>query len=163
MTSVNTGPNPYSMMGSAYARAAATQPSLANTLNSAESGNQGDSNAATNLTLSDAARARLASAPAEKDFATVTSDARSALDGFYAAVKVKGPIDDDGKTTISLSSLDRRALFAIATNNGGKFSPDEQKVAGTELGNRFNAALAPAAATSQLTGDFSSLYKAALD
>lgn len=35
MTSVNTGPNPYAQMGSAYARAAATQPSLANVLNAA--------------------------------------------------------------------------------------------------------------------------------
>jgi hypothetical protein len=60
MTSINTGANPYSMLGSAYARAAATQPSLANTLNSADSGNLPDSNSATNLTLSDAARAQLA-------------------------------------------------------------------------------------------------------
>src|SRR6202020_1458102 len=57
----------------------------------------------------------------------------------------------------------RRSLFAIATNNGGKFTPDEQKVANTELGNRFNDAMAPAAATSKLTGNFSTVYKAALD
>jgi len=163
MTSVNTGPNPYSLIGSAYARAAATQPSLANVLNAADSGTPFDSNAATNLTLSDAARAQLASAALPKDFSTVTTDARTALDGLYAAAKVKGPIGDDGSTTIDLSSFDRRSLFAIATNNGGKFGPDEQKAAGTELGNRFNGALAPAAATSKLTGDFSSLYKAALD
>lgn len=163
MTSVNTGPNPYAQMGSAYARAAATQPSLANVLNAAESGNQPDLNAATNLTLSDAARAQLANTSISKDFTTVTSDARTALDGLYAAAKVNGPIDADGKATIDLSSFDRRSLFAIATNNGGKFTPDEQKAASTDLGNRFNDALAPAAATSKLTGDFSSIYKAALD
>jgi hypothetical protein len=163
MTSVNTGLNPYAQMGSAYARAAATQPSLASVLSVADSGNQPDTNAATNLTLSDAARARLANASTLKDFTTVTAGARTALDGLYAAAKVKGPIGADGKTTIDLSSLDRRSLFAIATNNGGKFSPDEQKAANTELGNRFNDALAPAAATSKLTGDFSSVYKAALD
>lgn len=94
---------------------------------------------------------------------SVTSDARAALDGLYAAAKVKGPIGADGKTTIDLSSFNRRALFAIVTNNGGKFSPDEQKAANTELGKRFNDALAPAAATAELTGDFSSLYRAALD
>ena len=93
----------------------------------------------------------------------MTSDARAALDGLYAAAKVKGPIGADGKTTIDLSSFDRRALFAIVTNNGGKFSLDEQKAANTELGNRFNDALAPATATAKLTGDFSSLYRAALD
>jgi hypothetical protein len=163
MTSINAGPNPYSQIGSAYARAAATQPSLAGILNAADSGNPTDSNAATNLTLSDAARAQLAGNAVQKDFSTVTSDARTALDGLYAAANVKGPIGADGKTTIDLTSFDRRALFAMLTNNGGKFSLDEQKAANTELGNRFNAALAPATATAQLTGDFSSLYRAALD
>jgi hypothetical protein len=163
MTSVNTGFNPYAQMGSVYSRAAAAQPTLASVLGAADSGNQPDSNAATNLTLSDAARAQLAKDSTSKDFAAVTADARGALDGLYVAAKVKGPIDADGKTTIDLSSLDRRSLFAVATNNGGKFSPDEQKIANTELVNRFKDALAPAAATSKLTGDFSSVYKAALD
>ncbi len=162
MTSINAGLNPYTQMGSAYARAAATQTSLANALNNAEAGNPPD-NAATNLTLSDAARAQLAGGTASKDFSTVTSEARAALDALYAAAGVTGPIGADGKTTVALSSLDRRSLFAVATNNGGKFSPDEQKAAATELGNRFDAVLAPPAATSKLTGDFSSLYKAALD
>lgn len=162
MTSVNTSLNPYAQLGSAYARAAAAPPTLASILSAADSGNPPNSNAATNLTLSDAARAQLANASASKDFTAVTADARTALDGLYAAAKVQGPIGTDGNTTIDLSSLDRRSLFAIATNNGGKFSPDEQKVASTELGNRFNGALAPAVATSKLTGDFSSIYKAAL-
>ena len=113
-----------------------------------------DNSAATNLTLSEAARAQLAGGTASKDFTTVTSEARAALDALYAAAKVTGPIGADGKTTIDLSSLDRRSLFAVATNNGGKFSPDEQKAAATELGNRFDNVLAPPAATSKLTGDF---------
>jgi len=163
MTSINAGLNSYTQLGSAYTRAAATQPSLAAVLNAADSGNPLDSNAATNLTLSDAARAQLAGTAAQKSFSTVTSDARAALDDLYTAAKVKGPIGADGKTTIDLSSFDRRALFAIVTNNGGKFSLDEQKAANTELGNRFNDALAPATATAKLTGDFSSLYRAALD
>lgn len=163
MTSVNTGLNPYAQMGSAYARAAAPQPSLIDAIAAANSGDQPDINAATNLTLSDAARAQLSSASTMKDFSAVTADARSALDSLYTTAKVKGPVGDNGETTIDLSSFDRRSLFAIATNNGGKFTPDEQKVASTELGNRFNDAMAPAAATSKLTGDFSPVYKAALD
>lgn len=163
MTSVNIGSNPYTQLGSAYARAAATQPSLAAILNAADSGNPTDSNAATNLTLSNAARAQLAGTAGQKDFSSVTSDARTALDGLYAAAKVQGPIGADGKTAIDLSSFDRRTLFAIVTNNGGKFSLDERKAVNTELGNRFNGALAPATATAKLTGDFSSLYRAALD
>jgi hypothetical protein len=160
MTSVNTGlTNPYA--GSAYARAAATQPSLANALASNDDSSPA-SNAATNLTLSDAAKAQLANASALPDFTTVSAAARTTLDGFYADAKVTGPIGDDGKTTVDFASLDRRSLFAIASNNGGKFTPDEQKVASTELTSRFNNALAPATSTAQLTGDFSGIYKAAL-
>ena len=54
-------------------------------------------------------------------------------------------------------------MFAIATNNGGKFTPDEQGIASDELGTRFDDASAPATATAQLTGAFSGIYKAALD
>jgi hypothetical protein len=161
MTSVNTGlANPYVNLGSAYARAAATQPSLANVL--ASSDGSSTSNAATNLTLSDAARAQLANASTVKDFSTVTSEARTTLDGLYAAAKVTGPLDAAGNATIDLSSLDRRSLFAIASNNAGKFTGDEQSVASAELNNRFNAALAPAAATTKLTGDYGAVYQAAL-
>jgi len=166
MTSIN-GYNPYAQYGSAYARAAAAaQPSLADALNAAEAGNTSnppDPNAATNLTLSDAAKAKLASDAATPDFTTVTNDARAALDKLYAAAKVTSPVGADGKTTIDLSSLDRRSLFAIATNNGGKFTPDEQKVASTELTNRFNTALAPAAAATSMTKNYTVVYKAALD
>ena len=164
MTSIN-GTNPYAQYGSAYARAAATQPSLADALNAAEAGNSNplDPNAATNLTLSDAAKAKLASEAKTPDFATVTADARAALDKLYAAAKVTGPLGADGKTTVDLSSLDRRSLFAIATNSSGKFTPDEQSVASGELTNRFNAALAPAAAATSMTRNYTVVYKAALD
>ncbi|MCP1849826.1 hypothetical protein J2R80_003649 [Bradyrhizobium sp. USDA 4541] len=164
MTSIGTTPNPYAQYGSAYARAAAT-PSLAATLSG--DGTAGDlsacsmANAATNLTLSDAARAQLAKAPLP-DFATVTSDARITLDRLYTIAGVKAPIVD-GKTTIDLSTLDRRSLFAISTNNGGKFTPDEQTVAATELKQRFDKALEPSLATTRLTGDYSISYKTALD
>lgn len=164
MTSIN-GTNPYAQYGSAYARAAATQPSLADALNAAEAGNSNplDPNAATNLTLSDAAKAKLASEAKTPDFATVTADARAALDKLYAAAKVTGPLGADGKTTVDLSSLDRRSLFAIATNSSGKFTPDEQSVASGELTNRFNAALGPAAAATSMTRNYTVVYKAALD
>ncbi|MHC2253054.1 hypothetical protein ACVILK_002746 [Bradyrhizobium embrapense] len=168
MTSIGTTPNPYAQYGSAYARAAAT-PSLAATLSG--DGTAGDlsasatPSAATNLTLSDAARAQLAKTSVKAplpDFATVTNDARVTLDRLYTVAGVKKPIVD-GKTTIDLSTLDRRALFAISTNNGGKFSPDEQAVAATELKQRFDEAMAPSLATTRLTGDYSVSYKAALD
>ena len=162
MTSINN--NPYAYLGSAYARAGSPQASSANTLlNAADSSSQSQGNGATNLTLSEAARARLTDASAQPDFATLTGNMRAALDKAYAAAKVTGPIGADGKTTVDLPSFDRRSLFAVSTNNGGKFSPDEQKAASTELSNRFNDALAPAVATSKLTGNFNAVYNAALD
>lgn len=163
MTSIN-GTNPYAQYGSAYARAAAAAPpSLADALNAAEAGNNAlDPSAATNMTLSDAAKARMAAEAKTPDFTTVTNDARAALDKLYAAAKVTGPIVD-GKTAIDLSSLDRRSLFAIATNSSGKFTPDEQSVAYGELTNRLNAALAPAAAATSMTKNYTVVYKAALE
>lgn len=160
MTSIGTALNPYAQYGSAYARAAAT-PSLASTLSNDSASNEPLGNNATNLTLSDAARAQLAKTSLP-DFTTVTNDARSTLDRLYTVAGVKGPLVD-GKTTIDLSSLDRRSLFAISTNNGGKFSPDEQAVAAGELKQRFDTALAPSLATTRLTGDYNVSYKAALD
>ncbi len=163
MTSVNTSLNPYANYGSAYARAAATAaPSLATALNANESASSSAS-AATNLTLSDAARAQLAASGDVKSIASVIADTRTALDGLYTDAKVKGPYDASGKLTVDLAALDRRALFAISTNNGGGFTADEQKAAGAELTQRFNAAMAPAAGTAKLTGNFAGLYKAAAD
>lgn len=155
--------NAYAQFGSAYARAAAIQPSLANILNAADTGNAVDPNAATNLTLSDAARARLASATATPDFATVVGNARRSLDNLYAAANVKGPLGNDGKPTVDLSQLDRRSLFAIATNSGGKFTTDEQGVASDELKTRFDDALAPAAVAASMTNNYTVVYKAALN
>jgi hypothetical protein len=163
MTSIN-GYNPYAALGNAYSRtAAATQPSLLDALNAADDGNPYDANAATNLTLSDAAKAKLAGNATLPDFTTVTNDARAALDRLYAAAKVTGPLTADGKAAIDLAAMDRRSLFAIATNNGGKFTPDEQSVASKELTSRFNAALGPAAAATSMTKNYTVVYKAALD
>lgn len=164
MTSIS-GYNSYAQYGAAYARAAAPQQSLADVLNAAEAGagNPLDPNAATNLTLSEAAKAKLAGDATASNFTAVANDARAVLDRLYAAAKVAGPLGGDGKATIDLSLLDRRSLFAIATNNGGKFTPDEQKVASTELTDRFNIALAPAATATAMTKNYAVVYKSALD
>lgn len=159
MTSVSTTySNPYA--GSAYSRAVATQPSLANLLSGQE--DNSSASAATHLTLSQAARAQLASSPS-KDLSAVTTEARSTLDKLYSDAKVTGPYDTDGKATVDLTSLDRRTLFAIASNSAAKFTPDEQALAANELKTRFNTALSAATQTKQLTGDYSAVYKAALD
>jgi len=161
MTSVNTGPNPYASYGAAYARAAATAPpSLADALNANESTS---SSAATNLTLSDAALAQIASGGTTKDLASVVADARSALNKLYKDAEVTAPFDASGEPTVDLAALDRRALYAVANNNSGLFTPDERTAASNELTQRFNAALAPAAGTAKLTGNVAGLYRAAAD
>jgi hypothetical protein len=164
MTSIATAYNPYAQLGSAYTRtAAAAQPTLLDAMNQAASDNPFDPNAATNLTLSDAAKAQLASSAGTPHFATVTAKARDTLDQLYKAANVKGPVADDGTVTVNLSSLDRRSLFAIATNSGNNFTPDEQSVASGEMNDRFNAAIAPAAAATSMTNNYSVIYKAAAD
>jgi hypothetical protein len=145
----------YTSAGTAYARTAAVaDPFAANDSTVPQN--------ATTVTLSDEARALLAAQTTTGDFATVTGKARTALDQLYKEAKVTVPLAG-GKPTIDLSALDRRTLFAIASNNEGKFTADEQVVAAKELQRRFDATIAPKIAASDLTGDYSAAYKAALD
>jgi hypothetical protein len=163
MTTVTTGLNSYAQYGAAYARTAVAQTSLASVLASTSDDTSSSSNAATNLTLSAAAKAQLANASASKDFTTVISDARASLDKLYKAAGVTAPYDASGKPTIDPTSLDRRSLYAIASNSGGKFTEAEQTLAAVTRIAGFNAALSPAAQTAKLTGDYSTVYKTAAD
>lgn len=154
MTTVN--PSAYAYSGNAYGGISTA---------SVNSSNSTDKSApaagATNVTISDAARALLANQYTDQDFPTVTADARSALNNLYKEENVTVPIAD-GKPTIDLSGLDRRAVYAIASNSEGLFTPDEQSVAAQELQNRFDAAMGPALSAGKLVGDYSTLYKTAL-
>lgn len=117
------------------------------------------SSSATNITLSAEAQAALASI--ERDFATVTTDARTNLDKLLADQKLTSPLTD-GALAADLTKVDRRELFAISTNAGQKFTADEQKAAQIELQNRFDAAMAGPTAVSRVTGTIKNLYEAAL-
>ena len=116
---------------------------------------------ATQVTISDTARALLAGQYSDQDFAIVTAQARTALDNLYKAANVSAPFADD-EPTIDISGLDRRAIYAIASNSQGLFSADEQKLAAQELQQRFDAAMKPALEAAKLLNDYSSLYKTAL-
>jgi hypothetical protein len=144
-----------------YLSSAYTRTGSSNTGGAGTSAGDSSLSSATLVTLSAAAQAALAQASVA-DFATVTADARAALDALYKAAKVTGPLTD-GKQTVDLSSLDRRELYAIVSNGGQKFSTDEQTVAANELAARFDAVLSPQTAVARLTGDWSQVYKAALD
>jgi hypothetical protein len=161
MTSGITGLNSYAQYGSAYARAAVSSNSLAGVLAAQSDDPFSQNSSATQLTLSAAARAQLANGPAATDFNTVISATRAALDSLYKAAGVTAPYDSAGKSTIDLASLDRRALFAIASNSGGQFTEAEQTLAATGRISRFNAALSPAAQTAKLTGDVGTVYATA--
>ena len=64
-------------------------------------------------------------------FADVASDARKRLDANYALMKNAGsPYDgSDTDRNALMGGLDRRSLYAVATNEGGGFSTDEQTAA----------------------------------
>jgi hypothetical protein len=87
------------------------------------------------VTLSSAAKAASpSSAPAQKDFTAVTSEARAALDAAETSMGAAGtPFDlmhmSADQATAMTSGLDRRSLYAVASNSGGLFSKDEQDLA----------------------------------
>jgi hypothetical protein len=153
MTTVSASTLAY--LGNAYSGAAATN------ANASSAASKSTAAKATNVTISDAARALLAGQYSDQDFATVTTDARKALDNLYKAANVTSPFADD-TAVIDISGLDRRAVYAIASNSQGLFTADEQKLAAQELQKRFDAAMKPALEAAKLLNDFSSLYKTAL-
>jgi len=112
---------------------------------------------ATNVTLSDAAKAAMAA----KDFATVVADARATMDKLLADAQKITPLRD-GKLDLDMSKVDRRELYAMSSNGELKFTPDEQKAAQIELQRRFDQAMAGPTSVGRVTGKIDGLYTAAL-
>lgn len=110
--------------------------------------------AATDVTLSDAARAALA----ERDLATVLVDARSKLTRLLEHAGRTSPLSE-GHLALDLSSLDQRELYAMSSDDS--FTTEEREAASLEMQRRFEAALSGPAAITNVTGDFTGLYKAA--
>ena len=157
--------NPY-----AAAYAATTTTTAANAAaaaNATTTGAQADTAAAktsgssVNVTLSAQAQAALAAQTDSRTIDAVVANARTALDKLLSDAKATSALKD-GKATIDLSGLDRRSLYAIASNKGGKFSIEEQVVATLQMKATRDAALAAPASAMRVTGDYAGLYKAAL-
>jgi hypothetical protein len=154
--------NPY-----ATAYAATTTAANAAATNATTTGAQADTAAAktsgssVNVTLSAQAQAALAAQTDSRTIDAVIANARTALDKLLGDAKATGALKD-GKATIDLSGLDRRSLYAIASNKGGKFSIEEQVVATLQMKATRDAALAAPASAMRVTGDYAGLYKAAL-
>lgn len=156
MTSI--GSLPYaSTNASAYATPtpSSTTPKVEATTTSATTTN------AVNVTLSDAAKAALKAQAEAPTLASIAAAARTAIDKLLAQAKTNDPLVD-GRATIDLGGLDRRSLFAVASNSGGDFSADEQTLASATLAFQFEDTLAGPVAASRITGDFAAIYKAGL-
>ena len=76
-----------------------------------------------------------------KDFATVAKDARAALDAVYQQRGKAMDMHTSGKDwEAAFQGMDRRALYAIASNAGGQFSKDEQGAAAFLMGKQVEQA-----------------------
>ncbi|KTS13216.1 hypothetical protein NS228_26925 [Methylobacterium indicum] len=103
------------------------------------SGEPASSSAAAVVELSSAAKAAIRTTSAVKDFATVAKEARATMDDWYAKAGEKdSPSMVGAKVQEMFSSLDRRSLYAIKSNEGGKFSALEQDRARTEMMTRLS-------------------------
>ena len=113
------------------------------------------------VTLSPEAKAALAAQTDTRSTDAVIAAARSALDKLLADAKATSALKD-GKPTIDVAGLDRRSLYAIASNANGKFSVEEQVVAALQMKATGEAVLAAPASVMRVTGDYSGLYRSAL-
>jgi hypothetical protein len=114
-----------------------------------------------NVTLSAEAQAALAAQTDNRTIDAVVANAHTALDKLLGDAKATSALKD-GKATIDMSGLDRRSLYAIASNKGGGFSIEEQVVATLQMKATRDASLSASASAMRVTGDYAGLYKAAL-
>lgn len=121
---------------------------------------------AVNVTLSPAAQAALKAQTDARAIEAVVAEARTQITARLKAAGTSSALKD-GNSTIDLSDLDRRTLYAVASNKGGpmgnSFPMDQQVVAALALKDQHDTALAGLAAQARLTGDYASLYQAGLD
>lgn len=96
------------------------------------------------------------------DFATVGKNARTVLDAGIASYgQTPGSQTSDDDWVKIFGGMDRRSLFAVSSNQGGQFSPQEQTVAKQLMDNQVtNAGDADGAAT---TGQQIAAYSQRVD
>lgn len=113
------------------------------------------------VTLSEQAKAALAAGTDNRPVATVIATARNDLDALLKEAKA-GSALKDGRSTIDVSAMDRRSLWAVATNGEDRFSIEEQVVATLQMNDTRAKGLSGAAAAVRVTGDYAGLYRAYL-
>src|SRR5687767_2001830 len=112
MTSINSLPYASSNT-SAYAAPAPPTPPAPPQVETAATPTAAKS--AVSVTLSDAAKAALKAQAETPTLASITAAARAVIDKLLAQAKTNDPLID-GRATIDLGGLDRRSLFAVASN-----------------------------------------------
>ncbi|NQE61082.1 hypothetical protein [Caulobacter sp. RHG1] len=117
---------------------------------------------AVNVTLSAAAQAALKAQTDSRTIETVVSEAKAQITARLKAAGTKDALKG-GDPSIDLTSLDRRTLYAVASNKGGAFPMEQQVVASLALKSQADQTLAAPAAQARLTGDYASLYQTALN
>lgn len=152
-------------LASSYAQTAASDAQKAQTAASRAYGQgeaaSGTPAASVKVTLSDEARAALAAETDARPLATVVASVRTTLDALLKDAKATSALKD-GRATIDLSGVDRRSLWAVATNSGGKFALEERVVATLQLNETRDKTLAGPAAAVRVTGDYAGLYRSYL-
>ena len=117
---------------------------------------------AVNVTLSPAAQAALKAQTDSRTTDAVVSEAKGQIAARLKAAGTSSALKN-GDATIDLSDMDRRTLYAVASNQGGGFPIEQQVVAALALKTQHDGALAGPAAQARLTGDYAGLYQVALD
>ncbi|ARQ00989.1 hypothetical protein [Pseudorhodoplanes sinuspersici] len=153
----------FSSAGRGYTIPAA--PSLAQILTD-EDKKKTSSSPSTIISLSDEAKAYLAqtSQPANSDampLETLATNARNWFDQQYEKLGISSAILD-GAVAVDFSSQSRATLSAIVSNAQKLFSKDEVKAAQSALQGRFDDAMAHHVVIARHSGDYASLYDAAL-
>jgi len=120
----------------------------------------------TNVTLSDEAKAYLASlsnavSDAGASANTLATKARGWFDQQYKTLGISSA-QVDGQTAVDLTGQSRATLSAVASNTGNLFSADETAAASHELQSRFDAAMAPQVVLARHNSDYTGLYNAAI-
>jgi hypothetical protein len=98
-----------------------------------------------------------------KTLAQVATAARSELDTEYAAMKDSGtPFDYNSKEGVDwyslMGKLDRRALYAVSSNQGGQFTQQEQQLATNFMSMQQGLAMGLYEGPSRLEGKFVNPY-----
>jgi hypothetical protein len=124
---------PASIYGQSTNRQA--NPTSANAGSAAASDNAAASSSGS-TTVADAIAA--AASSASYDFPAVAQNARTVLDAGVAAYgQTPGSQTTEPQWIKIFGGMDRRSLYAVASNQGGQFSPQEQKVAKTLMDNQL--------------------------